>query len=117
MTVRRTADRPSGPGTVSVETLHPMEIKHAICVKSFHGMRSFHVVAALLPCFAACGTAAPSNGHARGLGSRGRRSVNGALRQGGGILEWPSSIGSVIDRTGFPSRPGWPGRPGRGPRA
>src|SRR6185312_11039916 len=31
---------------VSVETLHPAEIKHAICVRSFHQMRSFHVVAA-----------------------------------------------------------------------
>jgi len=52
-TVRRAVARPSGPGRpVNVETLHPAEIKHAICVRSFHGMRSFHVLGA-------CGTAAP----------------------------------------------------------
>ena len=46
---------------VSVETFRPVEIKHAICVRSFHGMQSFHVVAA-------CGTAAARKpGHARGL--------------------------------------------------
>jgi hypothetical protein len=39
---------------VSVETLHLAEIKHAPRVESFHGMQSFHVVAA-------CGTAAPAN--------------------------------------------------------
>jgi hypothetical protein len=37
---------------VSVETFRPVEIKHAICMQNFHGMQSFHVVAA-------CGTAAP----------------------------------------------------------
>src|SRR5262249_12699198 len=54
--------RPARPGlavpsvralaAVSVETLRPVETKHAICVRSFHRMRSFHVVAA-------GGTAAP----------------------------------------------------------
>ena len=45
---------------VSVETFRPVEIKHAICVRSFHEMRSFHVVAA-------CGIAAPRTGHVRGF--------------------------------------------------
>ena len=44
---------------VSVETLHPAEIKHAICMQNFHGMQSFHVVAA-------GGTAAPREPGLRG---------------------------------------------------
>ena len=44
---RRVAVRSSGPGRpVSVETFRSVELKHAICVKSFRGMQSFHVVAA-----------------------------------------------------------------------
>src|SRR6185312_15856241 len=50
---------------VSVETLHPAEIKHAICVRSFHGMRSFHVVATRGTACNACGI------------TSGGRSVNG----------------------------------------
>ena len=71
-TVCQVAIRPSEPcRPVSVETLHPAEIKHAICVRSFRGMRSFHVVAA-------CGTAAAREpGMRGGSGPRGRRSVDG----------------------------------------
>jgi hypothetical protein len=44
---RRVAVRSWEPGRpVSVETFRSVEIKHAICVKSFRGMQSFHVVAA-----------------------------------------------------------------------
>jgi hypothetical protein len=46
-----------------VETFRPVEIKHAICVKSFRGMQSFHVVAA-------CGTAAPREPGMRGGSGR-----------------------------------------------
>src|SRR5690242_17814149 len=54
------AARRIGAGlAVSVETLHPEEIKHDICVLSFRRMRNFHVVAA-------DGAAAP-----RGPGPRG----------------------------------------------
>jgi hypothetical protein len=56
---------------VSVETLHPAEIKPPVSRKSFHGMQSFRVVAA-------GGTAAPREPGLRGgPGPRGRRSVNG----------------------------------------
>ena len=33
-----------GLAVVNVETFRLVEIKHAICVQSFHGMQSFHVV-------------------------------------------------------------------------
>jgi hypothetical protein len=51
-TVRWTAARPFELAAISVETFRPAEIKHAIYVRSFHRMQSFHVLAAR-------GTAAP----------------------------------------------------------
>jgi hypothetical protein len=42
----RAADGRGAWPAVSVETLRPAETKHAVCVRSFRRMRSFHVLAA-----------------------------------------------------------------------
>ena len=68
---------------VSAETFRPAEIKHDICVRSFHRMRSFHVVVAW-------GTAVPREpgmrpGAGAGPGPRGRRYVDSTGAQDAGV--------------------------------
>jgi hypothetical protein len=62
-----------------VETFRPAETKPPVSMKSFHGMQSFHVIAA--GGTAALPRAAPRRpcqpGVRGGRGPRGRRSVNG----------------------------------------
>jgi hypothetical protein len=73
-----------GSAAVSVETFRPVEIKHAPRVRSFHGMQSFHVVAA-------CGAAAPRGpGPRAGSGPRGRRKVDGGAPRGAFSISRPA---------------------------
>lgn len=92
---------------VSVETFRPAEIKHDICVRSFHRMRSFHVLAA-------CGTAAPREPGMRGRPGTARLRGLPAGRDEQ-IAVQPAEIGLLRGAVGGAAVAGrGPVRPGQG---